>query len=407
MRRAEGEEVAVFAGLVADVGGDVVQRHLFGEVHRLRVLVPLEDVLGDLHHVVGIAGLGGVRLQRARHVVHVVEMLAFAVAAVRIGALRGDFREEILGADARLFVALDLIQTRQTGDLRDLRVRVDAVEDVALFLHRAEDAVVEEETASRLGILLVAGVRGEVDHDLEHAAVLGAEHVLHLVLVEVAQGGDHAVRELLFHIERLPVSGQAVGVAKSGEDFVDGVERHPDAVQVERLGAHLAAFELVQPAFVLGVNVPGAELVLALRELVHDIVAAFLRLRVAAVRVCHGERGEVMPQRMPRDVARFPAAVGLRLRFQPRHGQEFRQQGVRVQRFQQERLVHFFAVGERTGLKLRRTGRVEGPFPGRGRGLFVGGGAARDGCGCRADRGGKDCCMFHVLFLLIHAGCYS
>ena len=280
MRGAEGEEVAVFAGLLADVGGDVVQRHLLGEVHRLRVLVPLEDVHGDLDHVEGVAGLGGVRLQRAVHVVHVVEMLAFAVAAVRVGALRGDFREEVFGAGARLFVALDLIQAGEAGDLRDLRVRVDAVENVALVLHRAEDAVVEEETASGLGILPVAGVRGEVDHDLEHAAVLGAEHVLHLLGAEVAQGGDHAVRELLFNVERLLVSGQAVRVAEAGEDFVDGVERHPDAVQVERLRTHRAAFEVVQPAFVLGVDVPGSELVLALRELVDDIVGAFLRLLV-------------------------------------------------------------------------------------------------------------------------------
>ena len=400
VRGAEGEEVAVFAGLLADVGGDVVQRHLLGEVHRLRVLVPLEDVHGDLDHVEGVAGLGGVRLQRAVHVVHVVEMLAFAVAAVRVGALRGDFREEVFGAGARLFVALDLIQAGEAGDLRDLRVRVDAVEDVALFLHRAEDAVVEEEAASGLGILLVAGVRGEVDHDLEHAAVLGAEHVLHLVGAEVAQGGDHAVRELLLHVESLLVSGQTVRVAESGEDFVDGVERHPDAVQVERLRTHRAAFEVVQPAFVLGVDVPGAELVLALREFVDNVVAAFLRLLVAAVRVRHGERGEVVAQRMARDVARFPAAVGLRLRFESRHREEFRQQGVRVQRFGQKDFVDFLAVRHRAVLEVRRGGRIERQFSGGGGELVVGRGAAHGGCGgCRADRGGgKDCCMFHVWF---------
>ena len=282
---------------------------------------------------------------------------------------------------------------------------MDAVEDVALFLHRAEDAVVEEETASRLGILPVAGVRSEVDHDFEHSAVLGAEHVLHLVGAEVAQGGDHAVREFLFHIKRLLVSGQTVRVAEAGEDFVDGVERHPDAVQVERLRTHRAAFEVVQPAFVLGVDVPGAELVLALRQLVDDIVGAFLRLLVAAVRVRHAERGEVVAQRMARDVARFPAAVRARLRLKSRHREEFRQQGVRVQRFGQKDFVDFLAVGHRAVLEVRRGGRIEREFSGGGGGLVVGSGAAHGYArGGRADRGGgKDCCMFHVLFLLIHA----
>ena len=121
--------------------------------------------------------------------------------------------EEARGAAIAL-LARQLVEPLEADDLRDLRVGVQAVERVAPFGERREQRLVAEAAGERQ-VLRVAGQRRDVGEHLVHAAVLGAEHALELLVGHRRCRRGRPVRELRQHVERRGAAGVQVRVAQA------------------------------------------------------------------------------------------------------------------------------------------------------------------------------------------------
>ena len=126
-------------------GEDVVEEAALVELDPRRVGVPEEEPARELQHVVGVAGLGGGLAEVAREVRDRGEVLVLAVAPDRVGAVERDPLPERLGDRAVARLAGRLAVEGGADGLRDLRVRVQAVERVLAAGEGVEDAAVVEE----------------------------------------------------------------------------------------------------------------------------------------------------------------------------------------------------------------------------------------------------------------------
>ena len=188
-------------------------------------------------------------------------------------------------------------------------------------------------------ILLLARQSVEVGETLIHAAVLVAEHGLHLCVGKAGVSGDGPVAELPGHLERLLVAALSIHVEQAGKDLVQRVVRRPHG---------LLFLDPVKEFFRKGAQVAGRELRLARGETRHQRLAFLLEPLVAGAGVHQRAGREVVTDEMAAHLALglLPAAVGSSRRGQPRIDAEGVQQPVHVQR-QQILLIQVLRVLER------------------------------------------------------------
>ena len=174
-------------------GEDVVEEAALVEVEPRRVGVPEEELARQLQHVVRVAGLGRGLPEVAREVGDRREVLVLAVAPDRVGAVQRDALPEGLGHGAVAGLARDLAVAGGADRLRDLGVRVQAVERVLADGEGVEDAPVVEQA----GEPQVLGIsRGDVElgEGLLHPAELGLEHRLPLRVAQALRAEPHPRR---------------------------------------------------------------------------------------------------------------------------------------------------------------------------------------------------------------------
>ncbi len=108
------------------------------------------------------------------------------------------------------------------------------------------------------------------------------------------------------------------------------IPRYPAAVQIETAGANVAGGNLREQLFPAGnrFDVPIAVRLLACVEFVDDVIYPVPKLRIARGLIHSGAGGNVMPQTVARQPARFPTAVILGLGLQAGFLEEQTQQTV-------------------------------------------------------------------------------
>ena len=123
---------------------------------------------------------------------------------------------------------------------------------VVLALHqRLQDALVAK-LVSQLEVLLVACQLSDVGKRLVQSAVLTDQHLLNLLVTQLADLVNHPVRQLDKHLLGLLTTCNEVGIAQSGIDLVDIIKRYPTVVQSERVGMDVA-FGYLSP-YLVGVG---------------------------------------------------------------------------------------------------------------------------------------------------------
>ena len=129
----------------------------------------------------------------------------------------------------------------------------------------------------------------------------------------------HPVGELSGNRERLVGSGKVMGIAQSGEQLVDRVERRPPSVQIERLRADVAAGDFgKQPLpFRDGGDVTVAVGPLTRGQLADDVRDAITEARVVRRAVHQRACGEVVPEAVPGELFGLPPAIDGGSRLEP------------------------------------------------------------------------------------------
>ena len=205
-------------------------------------------------------------------------------------------------------------------------------------------------------MLRVAGDGEEVGQDLVHAAELGLERRLALLLAQPVHAELDPAGHLDQHVEGLRVAAQLVHVEQAGHDLVERVVGRPHALallqpveellgkrgQITRVGARRQSL-------------------LDLGQLRDHRVGAGLEARVAGRRVHQGARGQEVTDTVSAqlDVGCFPAAERRGRGGQPGVEAERVQEPVEVQA-QQELLVPEHGVAERS-VQQAHLGEREAP----------------------------------------------
>ncbi len=300
-----------------------------------------EQQLGELEHIVGIAGLGPLHLvDHRRKIVGGVEVLLDAVAADGHRAMVMHGLPEELRGLLPVAPAGHVADAFEADHLRNLRVGVQAGELVLLFFERAQDGLVRK-AHRQVQVLLLPRHLGHVGQHLVHAAVLRAQHVLHLFIGQVRAQCQRPVGQGDQHRARVLVAGVLVGVAQARVHLVQVVPRHPFAVDREVIGLHFTARDGLPHGAALGdaAEVAIAVLFLAALELRDEVVEPLLDFSVTGGRKHQRQRRQVMAAHVAIETAGLPVAVSRLFERQASLAQKWRQQAVRVH------LHHVMEVG--------------------------------------------------------------
>ena len=188
--RREVDEAAVVVVLRRE---NVVEDGSFAIVHVGGVAAALVEHAGEAEHVVGVASLGTLlAFEHAREIVGRMEMLAYAVAAYRNRPFRCHVLPEEVGGAVPRGIAFDVGDALETDNFRNLGIGVHAREAVLAVEQRFEHIVVRE-TVSEGKILVVACDGGHVGENFVEAAVLAAQHLLHLLVGKLRSLCHHPV----------------------------------------------------------------------------------------------------------------------------------------------------------------------------------------------------------------------
>jgi len=285
----------------------VIEHQALVVIHVVRVGRPAEQVARKFHHVVGAAIFGGGGAEFAGEFSGIgVPRLVIAGAARAVGALAGDFIPEVFGDVAVIRLARELVVTRGGNHLRDVRVDVQAFEFVAMRGQRIEEPFLIE-ALGHVQVIFFSGHGVEVREHFSHAAVLGSEDSLHVVIAERAGVVTNPVRHALGDFERLLICGVDEHIEVAGHDFVDGVERRPHALTItqaiEELDRKRAEVSAVVQAF------------LTFRQFSDDRVSILFQILIAGARVHERDRGKIVASgEMAAEfaVGSFPSAKRLR-----------------------------------------------------------------------------------------------
>ena len=158
---------------------------------------------------------------------------------------------------------------------------------------------------SRIEIPLFPGDRIQVAQHLSHAAELGLEHALHVVIAERLRIAGHPTGHLLRDLQRLFITRMDIHVEIAGHDFVDRIKRRPHSFAVPK-----AIEELDWKRTKITV----LQVLLALAEFRDDQIAILLEILIAGARVHQCHRRKVVSARVVAAqfaVRRFPAVQRL------------------------------------------------------------------------------------------------
>src|SRR5258708_1500347 len=111
-------------------GQDMIVQCLLIEVHQRSGGVYAEELSGQLQHIIGITGLGGIVGKKIIQLAGVAEVFVVAVAAIGIGVVAGDRLPEEAGYIRVFLVAGRLIWGGGADDLRDLCIGMFASQGV-------------------------------------------------------------------------------------------------------------------------------------------------------------------------------------------------------------------------------------------------------------------------------------
>ena len=185
---------------------------------------------------------------------------------------------------------------------------------VAIERERVEEALFGE-TIAHLGELVVACHRGEVVEHFVHAAVLGVENGLHVLLRYRGCPGVGPAGHARSGFQGLFVAANPVHVEQAGHDLMDRIEGHPDLAArvqaVEELDRESAEVPAAKAGLAVGhpgdngvgfrldVLVSGGSVhVRTRREEVPRETAAHLAIRLLppAQRRCAGRDAGIQPE---------------------------------------------------------------------------------------------------------------
>ena len=194
---------------------------------------------------------------------------------------------------------------------------------------RLEERAVRE-ALREVEVLAIAGEREDVGQHFVHAAVLGAEHLLHLRVRQFRDERGAPVGQCDEHVARLRVAADQMGVPQAGEQLVQVVPGHPRAVEAEALDLQRAGGHARPQLAALrhGPDVAVAVRALALGELAHHRVEPPFRLGVTGRGPGLRQRGEVVPGGVALQAGALPVRIRLGLRRQARVRPERRQQPI-------------------------------------------------------------------------------
>jgi len=136
----------------------------------------------------------------------------------------------------------------------------------------------------------------ELGHRLVDAPMLAGEHGLPLLRGQPRGEVVDPIRKISRHLERSLVAAVNVRVNEAREQLVEGVPRHPDAIQVEPRTPDLAGPHLLQglPPTGDGRDVPVALGLLTGTEISHDGGRAFAEALIPGGGVRLGARREIV-----------------------------------------------------------------------------------------------------------------
>src|SRR5215472_3033877 len=181
------------------------------------------------------------------------------------------------------------------------------------------------ELVGKLEPARVIRVRVKVCQHLIHAAELGRQHLLNLIVAEIGENAVCPCGEFDLDIECLLVSGEMVCIAQPGKELVLDIPRRPQAVQVEASGADLTLAQIFKTnlagnAFSVQLR---ADVAIALRflnlsQLLHHLVGALFEAHVAGGRIHHADRGKIMARNVSSELppSTVPPAVSFRRRLE-------------------------------------------------------------------------------------------
>src|SRR5208282_2012816 len=227
MGRPDGGEVNITRRGRVDRGEDMIVERPFIVVGVDRPGLAEKKLFSEAEHIVGVAGLRPLAMfQHAVEIGWCVEVLGNTVAAKNNRSAAGNRIPEKTRAGIGSSVAGKRGDALETGDLRDLRVGVQTGEAVLLVHERAKNGLMAK-PARKLEILLIAGDCIEVRQDFIHAAVLGVEHLLHLLVRETSNDAVTPIPQPEQYLAGLLIARDQPGVTKSGKSLVEIIPRHP------------------------------------------------------------------------------------------------------------------------------------------------------------------------------------
>ena len=208
---------------------DMVERSQFVVVGKTCLGIAAVQVLGEFQHVVGVACLRTVDVvDEVGACLTAGEVLAATVPAEGKRALAGHDVPEILACRVVCLVAAQFGNALESHHLRHLSVGVHVVEAVLPLRHRREQTAVRE-SFCHVKILLFLGDGIGIGQHLVHAAMLVAQHLLHLSIAETCREVDGPVAETEEQPAGLFVAAVEPCVAQSRVHLMKIVEWCPRA----------------------------------------------------------------------------------------------------------------------------------------------------------------------------------
>lgn len=291
-------------------GADVVEKGALVEIGHRRLGVPAEDVASELEHVVDIAGFSRGRAEAIVEAIGGAEVFVVAMAAGDVAVMVNDAVPEEIGGRAIGWIPSQRVAGGQADEFRDLGVGVFTGEDVFASGEGIEDSLVMK-PPGEFQVSLIAGIGVEIGEGFVQAAMFAGEDFLHLGFVEIGVDLIHPVGEALGDGECLRIIAEPVGIAKTGEEFVQGIVWDPASIQVKAGGADVACGDLGIDFLTIGngSDVSVAVGFLAFGEFRDHVIDAFEESRITRGCVGQSAAAEIVAACMARDSLGFPTAV--------------------------------------------------------------------------------------------------
>ena len=208
-------------------GEDMVERCQLIVVSIFCIRVSAVQVLCEFQHIVRVAALRSVDVvDEVGASLLAREMLASAVSSECERPLTSDHIPEERRSMVVALVAAQLGDTLESHGFRHLRVGVHVVEVVLPFRHRVEQPFVGEPLCA-VHVFLVFRDGVCVGDDLVHAAMLVAQHLLHLLVGESGCEIDHPVGKTQEQRARFLVAAIKPSIAQTGIHLVKVIKRCP------------------------------------------------------------------------------------------------------------------------------------------------------------------------------------